>query len=256
MTELVLRNGDIAIATLRKPEVLEYLTSQYSSDRLLILKVDVTKSEEIISAFAQAERKFGRVDVVFNNAGYAIVGEAESTAEDVARHMFDTNFWGAVNVSKEAVRFFREVNKPAGGRLLQVSSLSGIQSIPGMSYYSATKHALEGFSDSLAAELDPQWNIKVTVVEFGAFLTEGVSRNMESAPQDSGSRKLVDIKSITLRDPEKAVEAIYKISIVPEPPLHFPLGKDSVEGIRSTVAKLLSYTDQYESWSEGLDIVN
>ena len=80
------------------------------------------------------------MDVVFNNAGYSVLGEVEGFSDDAAKALFETNFWGAVNVSKEAIRFFRDVNVPAGGRLLNVSSFIGMVPYPLLGFYSATKH--------------------------------------------------------------------------------------------------------------------
>ena len=108
MTELVLKNGDRAVATLRRPEVLADLASKYGKDKLLVLKLDVTHPEEIKAAFDDAAKHFGRIDVVFNNAGFIAAGETEAISEDSARKMFETNFWGAARVSQEAVRFFRD----------------------------------------------------------------------------------------------------------------------------------------------------
>ena len=127
-------------ATLRTPAALADLQEKYPQDRLLVLPLDVTKPGEIAAAFAAAVARFGRVDVVFNNAGFAVQGEVEGTPDDVARRMFEVNFWGAANVTREAVRVFREVNKPRGGRLLQMSSISGVRSPPSMGYYGACKH--------------------------------------------------------------------------------------------------------------------
>ena len=112
-----------------------------ASERLLVLKVDVTKKEDVISAFVEAKKKFGRIDIVFNNAGYALGSVVESTPDDAARAIFETNFWGAACVSREAVRFFRDMN-PAGdgGRLIVVSSLVGITPLVNLGHYSATKH--------------------------------------------------------------------------------------------------------------------
>ena len=140
MTKTVLDNGDIAIATLRKPSALDDLKAKYPSDKLHILKLDVTNEEDIITAFKYAEEELGHIDIVFNNAGHAMLGEVEGTSHEVARKMFDVNFWGAMYVSKEAVRFFREVNKPQGGKLWNMSSIAGIISFAAMGYYSASKH--------------------------------------------------------------------------------------------------------------------
>jgi len=114
MTKTVLDNGDIAIATLRKPSVLDDLKAKYSSDKLHVLKLDVINEADITAAFGYAEDNLGRIDIVFNNAGYGLLAEIEGTSHEMARKMFDVNFWGAMNVSKEAVRFFREVMNPRG----------------------------------------------------------------------------------------------------------------------------------------------
>ena len=139
MTELVLEKGDIAVATLRKPEAISDLASQYTSERLLVLKLDVSKPQEITAAFDAAVKTFGRIDVVFNNAGYAILGEVEATTDQLARGIFDVNFFGALNVSKEAIRVFREVNKPQGGRLIQMSSAIVYYEPGASALYAATK---------------------------------------------------------------------------------------------------------------------
>ncbi|KIJ30058.1 hypothetical protein M422DRAFT_186934, partial [Sphaerobolus stellatus SS14] len=168
VTEHVLANGGIVVATLRKPEAIADLAAKYDSSRLLVLKLDVKNPEEIKSVFAKVKETYGRLDVVYNNAGYALLVEAESTPDDMARDMFEVNFWGVVNVTREALRFFREVNKPGvGGWLLQASSMVGIAAVPAMSFYSATELilmiilAVEGFSESISKELKPEWNIKV-----------------------------------------------------------------------------------------------
>lgn len=136
----MLKKGEKAVATLRRPDVLDELKAQYPSDSLLTLRLDVTKSDEIAAAFTKTWEVFGRVDVVFNNAGYGILAEAEGTPEDAARKMFDTNFWGAANVSREAVRFFRESNPPGlGGRLLVTSSISAVNPVATAGYYGASK---------------------------------------------------------------------------------------------------------------------
>ena len=140
MTKCVLKNGSIAVATLRTPSNLDALRAEYSSDKLFIIKLDVTKPEEIASAFKQVKEKLGRIDYVFNNAGYAVVGEVEGVKEADARAMFEVNFWGAMNVTKEALEFFREVNKPQGGYLLNVSSSVGLVAKPPTGWYTASKH--------------------------------------------------------------------------------------------------------------------
>ena len=138
LTEFVLNQGEIVVATLRKPEVLQELSASYPEDKLLVLKVDVTNPTDIHHAFARTKEVFDRLDVVFNNAGSVIVGEAEMTPIDDARALFDVNFWGAVRVSQATMKFFKEVNEPGrGGILLQSSSLAGFEGPPAFSIYAA-----------------------------------------------------------------------------------------------------------------------
>jgi NAD(P)-dependent dehydrogenase (short-subunit alcohol dehydrogenase family) len=117
-----LNKGDNVVATLRKPSMLEDLTTRYPSSRLVTFLLDVTDAPAITTAFNQATSYFGRIDVVFNNAGYFIVSEAEGMPHKAAREMFDVLLWGAENVMREAIRCFRDINRPAGGLILNVSS--------------------------------------------------------------------------------------------------------------------------------------
>ena len=138
LTEYLLKQGRKVVATLRKPSALADLAAQYPPTQLLVVRLDVTQHAEIPAAFAKAQEAFGRVDVVFNNAGKMINGEVECINEEDAREMFEINVWGAARVSREAVRFFREVNQPQGGRLLQISSGLGIIGRPCYGHYSAS----------------------------------------------------------------------------------------------------------------------
>ena len=181
LTTHALEQGDIVIATVRKPETLEQLLQTWTQGQLLVLKVDVSSPDDIKDAFRTAEIRFGRIDVVYNNAGFSVMGELESTPEEEARKMFDVNVWGAINVAREAIRFFRDVNKPQGGRLWSVTSAAGLLPIPAFGYYCASKFgapgvisrrldsdlfytAHEGAILTLAAEIDPKWDINVGIL--------------------------------------------------------------------------------------------
>ena len=138
LTEVVLREGDIVVATLRKPSILAPLIKQYPPTQLLVLTLDVTCPSDITTAFTRTQEVFGRLDVVFNNAGFGILSEVEGTPDPDARALFEVNFWGAVSVSRAAVKFFREVNPPGmGGVILQNSSILGFFGRPGFAFYSA-----------------------------------------------------------------------------------------------------------------------
>ncbi|KAI0329004.1 NAD-P-binding protein [Cubamyces sp. BRFM 1775] len=262
LTEIVLEKGDIAVATARRPETLDDLTSQYPVDSLLVLKVDVTKPEEISNAFSRAQAAFGRLDVVVNNAAFAALGEVEAVREEDARAMFETNFWGAMHVTREAVKFFREVNGPSvGGRLLQISSIVGITGGPGLGFYSASKCALEGLTESLAAELDPAWNIKVTLIEPAGFETGGQSKVNWGMPHPAYSNPALPATRMRNSfgqyrpgsDARKGAEAFYNIALVDKPPLHLPIGKMAIQYTKQKANQLLAETEEYASWSDSMD---
>ncbi|KAF8126984.1 hypothetical protein EV363DRAFT_500753 [Boletus edulis] len=247
LTELILKRGEIVVATLRKPEMLQDLWARYPEDKLLVLKVDVTNPAELNHAFAQTREIFGRLDVVFNNAGSFIVGEAEMTSIGHARALFDVNFWGAVLVSRASVKFFREVNEPGrGGLLLQVSSLAGFVGPPAFSFFAASKHALEGFSNSLAKELLPQWNIKICILQIGSFDTNGLRNALvlpESEVYNDRASPFTNLRNILIApgfkfegDPNKFAKSIYSLVESGNIPLHVPIGKDALMVAKEVVA--------------------
>ncbi|KAH9924905.1 uncharacterized protein B0H18DRAFT_1010702 [Fomitopsis serialis] len=213
-------------------EVLSDLSSKYSSSQLLTLKLDVTKSDEVKQAFSAAHAHFGRVDVVFNNAGKLVLGPVEGTPDDMARDLFELNLWGAVNVTSAA---------PAGGRLIQNSSVCGSRGLP-------ASFAMEGISEALAVEVDPAWNIKVGVattpprhhLEPGSFYTGGHGRG-DVAPAHPAYKQpdlSKMLKGEGMSDPIKGVEIIYRLG-----------GHDG-----DKAKKLLAAAEEYASWSEALEL--
>ena len=140
MVHCALAHGDKVIATMRKPSAAADIVAQYPSSQLIVVELDVAKPEQIKPAFQAGKTAFGRIDVVFNNAGFAVGGEVETVPEDISRVVFEVNFWGAVHVAQEALRFFREENVPWGGHLIQNSAACGVVGVPLLGIYSATKH--------------------------------------------------------------------------------------------------------------------
>ncbi|EKM52043.1 uncharacterized protein PHACADRAFT_187404 [Phanerochaete carnosa HHB-10118-sp] len=253
VVKLALKNGDKVVATLHKPSELDDLQAMYPPSQLLVVQLDVTK------------KAFGKVDIVFNNAGLSAVAETEGTPDDVARIMFEVNFWGAANVGREAVRFFREENAPgAGGRLLTLGSSLGFQPFPVMSYYSASKHAIDGLVASLAAELDPKWNIKITLICPVFFRTSLMDKGVSIAAHPAyveatgGYRKYVDAAfhsslSTKIGDPKKAAQKIFELSKpTAEPPLRLFLGKGARGLVDAKIATMTKDADVYASWSDDL----
>ncbi|KAF9234463.1 hypothetical protein BU15DRAFT_89984 [Melanogaster broomeanus] len=238
MTELLLSKGDIVVATLRKPEMLDELAANYPK----------RQQADIDHAFSQTKESFGRLDVVFNNAGYGIFGASEATPTDAARALFDVNFWGAVNVSRAAVKFFREVNEPGrGGVLLQNSSIAGLVGLPGLSFYSASV-ALEGFSEALAKEVLPAWNIRVG--DLIVFPYQPPAYNDKSSAIAAAHEEIG--KTMVEGDPQKFTAAIYRMVAGDEIPLHLPMGQDALAGLKGKVEELGKVITEAEPWSGDL----
>ncbi|KAJ8462673.1 hypothetical protein ONZ45_g17851 [Pleurotus djamor] len=267
--EEALSHDELVVAAVRTPSSLRDLSSKYPAHRLLVIKCDVTLPADIKSTFDKAYERFGRVDVVFNNAGVGVVAEAEVEQDDLARKMFEVNFWGAANVMKEAVKSFRERNSPgAGGRIVNNSSAAGFFAGPIVSYYTASKHALEGFAETLTKELDPTWNIKITNIQPGFFKTgvhDGRIPTLDPHPAYSAnpnspvaqSRKVfaeADTQ-VSFGDPKKAVQKVYELSLLEEPPMWLPLGKDSVGLILGQVEEVGRVVRSYASWSDDLLLI-
>ncbi|KAJ5723195.1 hypothetical protein N7488_001230 [Penicillium malachiteum] len=161
--------GHKLVATARNINTLSYLPDE---PNVLKISLDVTSQDDISNCFEKAVEKFGQLDIVINNAGYVVMGDTEGIPESEARLEMETLFWGPVRITREATRIFREIN-PAGrgGTVIQVSSIGGYITFPGSSFYHAAKHAIGGFTQSFAKELDPSWNIKFMVVAPGGLKT-------------------------------------------------------------------------------------
>ncbi|KAM3084435.1 hypothetical protein ACMFMG_001461 [Clarireedia jacksonii] len=167
------------IATARNTSSLAYIPK---SPRVLQLALDVTSASSITMALSTGLSTFKHIDVLVNNAGYGILGDTETIPDDAARKTLETNFWGPVNLTKEAVRIFREVNGPRGGMIVQVSSMGGVAALGGQSFYHASKFALEGFTESLSHEIPPSWNIQFLIIQPGGVKTNFVSSSLVRFP--------------------------------------------------------------------------
>lgn len=135
-------------------------------------------SRSITKAFEAGYKKFGRIDVVVNNAGYGLSGEFEGLVEDQIRKQMEVNFFGLINVTREAMHIMRDKNSPQGGRIQQVTSIGGQTGVPTYTIYCASKWAVEGFTEALSKEIKPEWNISLTCIEPGGFRTDWAGRSM------------------------------------------------------------------------------
>jgi NAD(P)-dependent dehydrogenase (short-subunit alcohol dehydrogenase family) len=209
-----------------------------------VQKLDVTVPLDAETAVKAAITRFGRIDVVINNAGYGIIGAVEETPETEFRAQMDTNFFGALSVIKAALPYLRAQKR---GAIVNVSSMGGQLSFPGVSAYSASKFALEGMSEALAAELAP-FGIKIMIVEPGALRTNFSSADvinqmpvMEAYQDVVGTmRGLVrDLDGKQDGDPAKAAHALDLALQADKTPLRLQVGADSIAAVRAHAEQLL-----------------
>ncbi len=165
-------------ATMRRPE--EHADLQRIAD-VECFRLDVTDNSSIKGAFSDVLGKFGRIDAVVNNAGYGLLGPFEAASEEQIRRQFETNVFGLMNVCREAIPLFRSQKK---GVIVNISSISGLAALPFSSLYAASKFAVEGFSESLAYELEP-FGIRVKLIEPGPIKTDFYTRSEEIAKSEN-----------------------------------------------------------------------
>ncbi|TGJ83101.1 hypothetical protein E0Z10_g5659 [Xylaria hypoxylon] len=164
--------GQRLIATARNPSSLSYLAD---NDGILKLTLDVASRSSVEKAFEAAAEHFRdqfHIDVLVNNAGYELAGDTEAATEEEMHDQLETNFFGTARVATNAMRVMRQSKDHRGGIIFNISSLAGVAAFPGQAFYHASKFAVEGWSESFARELHPDWNINICIVEPGGVKTE------------------------------------------------------------------------------------
>jgi len=230
LTEKLLKRGDRVAATLREVNALDDLKEQYG-EQLWTAKLDITDTAEIRKVVDLAFSQLGKIDVMVNNAGYALFCAVEEASDEQILKQINTNIIGSIQVIRAILPHFRA---QGGGRILQLSSAGGQTTYPNFSYYHATKWAVEGFSETVAKEIAP-FNIGLTIVEPGATKTSFVSA-MVTAPvmEVYDQTPAGDVRRAVLAnafpingDAQKAVQAIIDSTDVSPAPLRLALGSDA-----------------------------
>lgn len=235
ITRAAIDAGDTVIAVARRTAALDDLVAAHP-DQVEALALDVTDTERIETAVADIVARYGRIDVLVNNAGRTQVGAVEETTDRELRDLFDLHFFGPAALTRAVLPHMRAQRS---GAIVMMSSVGGQLSFAGFSAYSATKFALEGFSEALAEEVAP-FGIDVLVVEPGAFRTGlfGAGAAYFSAENEvyaetaGATRRMVETGDGTQPgDPAKAAAAIRAALDAERTPLRLPLGADAVDGI-------------------------
>lgn len=256
LAKLTIARGWPTVVTARDKARLADLAS--GNDNVLALDLDVTDQAQIDAAVKAAEDRFGRIDVLVNNAGYGYQASIEEGIEEDIRAMFDANVFGLFSMTRAVLPGMRTRRQ---GHILNITSLAGFAGFPGSGYYAATKHAVEGFSDSLAAETAPL-GIHVTCVAPGPFRTDWAGRSLKQTPvkiaeyeETAGAR----MKTTTgysgqqPGDPVRAGEAMIAATQGDKPPRHLVLGKFAFEGVTSKLKERLAQVESLKDASLGAD---
>lgn len=251
LARLVLAGGDRAIVTARRKDQIADLVAGFD-DTAIALELDVTDAGTILSAVTDGEKRFGRIDVLVNNAGYGYQSSVEEGDEAEIRAMFEANVFGLFAVTRAVLPGMRARR---AGHVINITSLAGISGFAGSGYYAASKHAVEGWSDSLAAEAGPL-GIRVTCVEPGPFRTDWAGRSLRQTASriadystTAGGRMLATMEQSGKQagNPEKAAAMIIEIARCPTPPRNVALGARAIDlGTRRLREKLADI----EKWSE------
>jgi NAD(P)-dependent dehydrogenase (short-subunit alcohol dehydrogenase family) len=248
--EYAIKAGDCVAAAARTVDKVKELVA-LAPERVLPVEMDVTDGGSVEAGVKQAVERFGRIDVLVNNAGYGIVGAVEETPGDELRAQMETNFFGAVAVTRAVLPVMRAQRS---GAIANMSSMGGQMSFPGFGAYSASKFALEGMSEALAQEVKP-FGVKVIIVEPGQFRTGFAGSALKQMPemkeyaQTSGKTRefAMAMDNTQAGDPYKAAEALDEALKAEETPLRLQLGEDAIQGVEGHAKTLLGDLDRWRA---------
>ncbi|HEX7388201.1 MAG TPA: oxidoreductase [Castellaniella sp.] len=251
MAQVVLKHGERVVVTARDRQRVADLVPGHE-DQVLALSLDVTRPDQIQAAVAAATQRFGAIDVLVNNAGYGYQSSVEEGDDTEIRAVFETNVFGLFALTRAVLPGMRERHQ---GYVINITSLAGISGFAASGYYAATKHAVEGWADSLHAECRPL-GIRVTCIEPGPYRTDWAGRSLHQTPS-----VLADYAETTARrleltsngsghqpgDPVRAAELIFALSKMDEPPRNVALGTMAME---KGVDRLKEKLADFEAWRD------
>jgi NAD(P)-dependent dehydrogenase (short-subunit alcohol dehydrogenase family) len=244
-----LGHGFRVAMTARDAACLAPLVVGHEADAIA-LPLDVTDAKQIAAAVAQAEERFGRIDVLVNNAGYGYMAAVEEGEDKDIRALFDTNFFGLAAVTRAVLPGMRARR---AGTIVNIASIGGIVGFPGSAYYVASKFAVEGLSESLALEVEPL-GLHVMLVEPGPFRTDWAGRSLKlssveiadyAATAGKRRREIIEYSGRQPGDPARAARAVIEAVTSPAPPHHLVLGR---RGIENAERQLRSMLDEIALW--------
>ena len=257
LARLVLDRGWRAVVTARDADRVADLVEGHD-DTALALALDVNDQAQVEAAVAAAKAKFGQIDVLVNNAGYGYQATAEEGDEAEIRSQFDTNVFGLFAITRAVLPIMRA---QGSGNIVNFTSVAGLIGFPGSGYYAASKHAVEGWSDALLAEVGPL-GIGVTCVEPGPFRTDWAGRSLRQTPSriadyaDTAKARMEGTKQVSgtqAGDPVRAGEAMIALTEDTNPPRHLVLGKWGYDAITAKLKERLEAIEGARDVSLGAD---
>lgn len=254
LAESVMNHGDFVIGTFRSRSQVEAF-NEANAGRGLAVELDITKPDQIEQVVRAVTNQFDRIDVLVNNAGFGFAGAVEEASESEIRAVFDANLFGTLALTQAFLPVFR---RRKSGHIVQISSHSGVKGFAGFGIYSASKFALEGVSEALAAEVAPL-GIKLTIVEPGPFRTNFAGTSLKQAVNriadyeaTAGAfrNRMEQVTGQQEGNPAKAAAAIIQITQAENPPLRLPLGKIAVNTITSKLESVRTDLDNWRAVAE------
>jgi NAD(P)-dependent dehydrogenase (short-subunit alcohol dehydrogenase family) len=253
IAKTALAAGDKLVATARDAQALAHLGSP---ENLIAISMDVTDEAQVKSGVSEGVRRFGKIDVLVNNAGFGLLGAVEETTAQEVERIYRTNVFGLLNVTRAVLPIMR---RQRSGRIINLSSLGGYRASPGWGVYCSTKFAVEGLTEALYDELAPL-GIHATVVEPGFFRTDFMDNRslgkMEQQISDYadtvGKTRLFAVERNHQQpgDPAKLARAILQLANAAEPPLRLPLGEDALQRIKDKNAFVERETANWRALTE------
>ena len=256
LAQTVIENGDFVIGTFRNQTQAEFFNNQHK-DEAFALTLDITKPTEIEKAVKLVTEKFGKIDVLVNNAGFGFAGAIEETSITETREIFEANFFGTLQLTQTFLPLLRQQKS---GHIIQISSHGGFKAFPGFGIYNASKFALEGFSEALAIEVAPL-GIKLTIVEPGPFRTNFAGSSFKQADKiiedynaTAGAfrERMKQVDGKQEGDPIKASQAILNITKLKTPPMRLPLGKIAIVSLKTKLESVLKDINTYKDVAESV----
>ena len=253
----VLTKGEQVVVTARNTKDIQDIVDKYPTNAIA-LKLDVTIKEDITNAVKQTMDRFGQIDVLVNNAGIGYFASIEESEEAEIRKMFEINVFGLAHMTQAVLPIMRHQKR---GHILNIASIGGLRSFPGVGFYNATKYAVDGLSEALYKEVSPL-GIKVTIIAPSGFRTDWAGRSAKEGAftikdyATTAEKNKGDIRGYSGNqpgDPVRAAKAMIAVTEAENPPLRLLLGVAALKGARLKLEELKNDFDTWAATSEGAD---